>query len=149
MQRKAGDNSGVWPISATGRRLLMRPKGSARLLESRRRRALKLLGQGRSIREVAHLLACAASSVMRWRNTWQQGGDDALRVRPAPGRPSKLNAAQRRQLTALLRKGARARGYETDEWTAARIAELIQQRFHVDYHLGHIGRLMNALEWKS
>jgi transposase len=127
----------------------MRPKGSAGRLESRRRRALKLLGQGRSLREVAHLVTCAASSVMRWRNTWKQGGDDALRIRPAPGRPPKLNAIQRRQLAALLRKGARAHGYETDVWTAARIAELIRRRFHVDYHIGHIGRLMNALEWES
>lgn len=127
----------------------MRPKGSARRLESRRRRALKLLGQGRSLREVAHLVACAPSSVMRWRNTWQQGGDDALRIQPAPGRPPKLNAAQRRQLAALLLKGARAHGYETEEWTAARIAQLIRRRFRVDYHIGHIGRLMSTLGGKS
>src|SRR5688572_12052531 len=123
----------------------MRLKGSARRLESRRRRALKLLSQGRSLREVAHIVACAASSVMRWRDTWQQGGDEALRVRTAPGRPQKLTAAQRRRLVALLLKGARAHGYETDAWTSARIAELIQRRFHVEYHTGHIGRLMNTL----
>jgi transposase len=126
----------------------MRPRGSAGHLESRRRRALKLLGQGRSLREVANLMACAASSVMRWRNCWQQGGDDGLRVRPNPGRPHKLNTRQRRQLVALLGKGPRAYGYETDEWTAVRIAELIQRRFQVHYHIGHVGRLMNALGWK-
>lgn len=127
----------------------MRPKGPASRLESRRRRALKLLGQGRSLRQVAQLVACAASSVMRWRNSWQQGGDDALRIRPAPGRPHRLDAAQRRQLVLLLRKGARQQGYATDEWTAARVAELIQRRFQVDYHTGHIGRLLNALGWKQ
>lgn len=126
----------------------MRPKGSARTLEWRRRRALKLLGQGRSLREVAHVVACAASSVMRWRNCWQQAGDDGLRIRPAPGRPHKLNAAQQRQLLTLLRKGPRAHGYDTDMWSAARIAELIRRRFNVQYHPGHIGRLMNALGWK-
>jgi len=40
-----------------------RPKGSADLLEHRRRRALALLGEGRSLHEVARLIACAASSV--------------------------------------------------------------------------------------
>ena len=126
----------------------MRPKGSAQRLERRRHRALKLLRQGRSLREVACLVACAASSVMRWRNSWQQGGEDALRIRPAPGRPHKLNARQRRQLVAMLQKGAQAHGYTTDEWTAVRIAQLIQRRFHVDYHVGHIGRIMNSLGWK-
>lgn len=126
----------------------MRPQGSAQRLERRRRRALKLLGQGRSLREVACLVACAASSVMRWRNSWLQGGDDALQPRKAPGRPHKLTAAQRRQLAALLRKGAQAHGFATDEWTAVRVAQLIQRRFHVDYHTGHIGRLMNTLSLK-
>lgn len=127
----------------------MRPKGSATHLEGRRRRALKLLHQGKSLREVANLLACAASSVMRWRNNWQQGGDEGLCIRPSPGRPQKLNAGQRRQLLALLRKGARAHGYETDGWTASRIAELIRRRFRVHYHVGHVGRLIGALGWKS
>lgn len=127
----------------------MRPKGPASRLESRRRRALKLLGQGRSLRQVAQLVACAASSVMRWRNSWQRGGDDAIRIRPAPGRPHRLNPVQRRQLVLLLRQGARQHGYVTDEWTAARVAELIQRRFQVDYHTGHIRRLLNALGWKQ
>ena len=125
----------------------MRLQGSAQRLERRRRRALKLLGQGRSLREVACLVACAASSVMRWRNSWQRGGDDALQTRKAPGRPHKLTAAQRRQLAALLRKGAH--GYATDEWTAVRVAQLIQRRFQVDYHAGHIGRLINTLGLKQ
>jgi len=126
----------------------MRLRGSARRLENRRRRALKLLSQGRSLREVANLVACAASSVMRWRDTWQQGGDEALRIRTAPGRPQKLSAAQGRLLVALLMKGARAHGYPTDTWTSARIAEMIRRRFHVEYHPGHIGRLMSTLGWK-
>jgi transposase len=110
---------------------------------------MKLLGQGRSLREVAQVVACAASSVMRWRDCWQQAGDDGLRVRSAPGRPRKLNAAQRRRLLTLLRQGPRAHGYDTDVWSSARIAELIRRRFNVQYHPGHIGRLTNALGWKS
>jgi hypothetical protein len=44
----------------------MRLKGSAAVLEARRHRALRLLDQGRSLNEVARLLDCAPSSVMRW-----------------------------------------------------------------------------------
>jgi len=147
MQRSASDNTSVAGL-VTGRVFIMRPKGPARRLESRRHRALKLLRQGRSLRQVAHLVACVASSVMRWRDRWQQGGDEALRVRTTPGRPQKLTAAQQRRLVALLMKGARAHGYETDAWTSVRIAELIQRRFHIQYHPGHIGRLLHTLGWK-
>ena len=59
----------------------MRPKGSAAVLEARRRRGLRLLDQGRSLNEVARLLDCAPSSVMRWRDAHDAGGEEALRVR--------------------------------------------------------------------
>ena len=43
-----------------------RLKGSADLLEDRRRRALALLDTGLSLNEVGHRIGCPASSVMRW-----------------------------------------------------------------------------------
>ncbi len=125
----------------------MRPKGSAELISDRRRRALKLLHEGRSLNEVARLLECAASSVMRWRNAWRRRREKALEVRFSPGRPPKLRAGQRRQLVRLLLKGALAHGYSTDLWTTARVAEVVRRRFGVRYHPDHVGRLMHSLGW--
>lgn len=125
----------------------MRPPGSADVLEGRRRRALKLLSEGRSLHEVARRIRCAASSVLRWRNAWRRGGEKALQVRPSPGRPRKLPASQRRRLVRLLLKGARAHGYGTDLWTTARIAEVIERHLGVKYHPDHVGRLMHSLGW--
>ena len=59
----------------------MRPKGSAKALEHRRRRALELVRYGLSLNAVARMLGCAASSVMRWRNALQHGGAAGLRGR--------------------------------------------------------------------
>jgi transposase len=125
----------------------VRVKGSAEFLEDRRRQALRLLNEGRSLHEVAALIHCAASSVMRWREAWKRGGEEALKVRSSPGRPRKLQPSQRRRLVRLLRKGARAHGYSTDLWTTARIAEVIKRHFAVKYHRDHIGRLMHSLGW--
>lgn len=125
----------------------MRPQGSAEELERRRRRALKLLDEGRSLNEVAGIIDCAASSVMRWRNARKEGGDRALKVKSSPGRPPKLSPDQRQELVRLLLRGAMAHGYRTELWTTARIAEVIERHFGVRYHRDHVGRLMHSLKW--
>jgi transposase len=124
-----------------------RPKGSADLLEDRRRRALALLDAGCSLNEVGRRIGCAAVSVMRWRDARQRQGDRAFEVRFSPGRPWKLGHKERKRLVRLLLKRPMAQGYRTNLWTTARIAELIRRKFEVEYHRDHIGRLMHSLGW--
>jgi transposase len=124
-----------------------RPKGSADLLEDRRRRALKLLDAGYSLNELGRRIPCNPSSVMRWRNSRRRGGEQALRVRFSPGRPLRLGRAQRRRLVKLLLRGPLTFGYRTNLWTTTRIAELIKAQFGVRYHRAHVGRLMHSLNW--
>jgi transposase len=124
-----------------------RPKGSADLLEDRRRRALALLKTGLSLNEVGRRIHCVASSVMRWVRAWRRGGSKALGVGASPGRPPKLRPAQRRRLLKLLLQGPIAHGYRTNLWTTARIAAVIEREFGVNYHRDHVGRLMHRLDW--
>ncbi len=124
-----------------------RLKGSADLLEDRRRRALALLDEGLSLNEVGRRMRCAASSVLRWRKARRRGGPDALRVRFSPGRPPKLAETQRRWLVKVLLQGPLAHGYRTHLWTTQRIAEVIWREFRVRYHRDHVGRLMRRLHW--
>jgi transposase len=126
-----------------------RPKGSADLLKDRRKRALALLDEGHTLNEVARQIGCNASSVMRWRNAWRRGGEKGLEVRFSPGRPPRLDAKQQKRLIRTLLKGAVARGYRTELWTTARIAEVIRQEFDVEYHRDHVGRLMHQLGWSA
>jgi transposase len=125
----------------------MRPKGSAKVLEARRRRALTLLDQGLSLNEVGRKLGCAPSSVMRWQNRVRRHGAAGVTVRSSPGRPPKLRAGERRHLVRLLLKGALAHGYRTDLWTTTRIARVIKRGFRIQYHPDHVGRLMHSLGW--
>ena len=124
-----------------------RLKGSADLLEDRRRRAMSLLDAGHSLNEVGRQIGCNPSSVMRWRDRRRRGGAQGLEVRFSPGRPLKLDAAQRKRLVRLLLKGAMTQGYRTNLWTTARIAELVECEFGVRYHRDHIGRLLHSLGW--
>jgi len=125
----------------------MRPHGSAEQLETRRRKAMGLLRQKLSLNEVARRLGCHASSVLRWRDRMRREGAKGLKVRPTPGRPPRLSASQRRRLVRHLLKGPESLGYETQLWTAKRIAELILKLFGVSYHPAHVGRLMHGLGW--
>jgi len=125
----------------------MRPNGSPRDLEARRLRGIRLWREGRTLTEVARILGCYPSAVMRWRDASERKGDEGLRARPAPGRPPKLNSRQRRRLIRVLIAGALSRGYTTDVWTTQRIVDVIEEEFGVHYHRDHIGRLMHTLNW--
>ena len=123
----------------------MRPTGSAAELEVRRRRAVALLAERKSLTEVAQLVAADVSSVKRWKRAWKKGGDTALASKPIPGRPSKLTTADRRRLAKIVRAGPLKAGFPTDWWTCKRVAEVIRREFDVTYHPDHVGRLLHAL----
>ena len=125
----------------------MRPKGTPAELERRRRRAMRLLDEGHSVSEVAQIVEARRGSVYRWISAHDERGAEALRARPSPGRPPRLGEDQRPELVGALAQGARAHGWKTDLWTCPRIAELIERRFGVRYHVDHIGRLMRSLGW--
>ena len=125
----------------------MRPHGSPQELEGRRFRALALLEQGHAPVEVARRLGVDRRSVRRWKAAVRRQGTRALAARPAPGRPQRLSASDRRQLVRGLLRGAGAAGFETDPWTCPRVAEWIYRRFRVRYHPDHVCRLLHALGW--
>ncbi len=99
----------------------MRPKGRAEALEERRRIAARMLQAGKGVREVAHLVGASPGSVSRWKKALEQGGMEALKAKPHPGRPPKLSEQQKQELVAILRQGAIAAGFPTDLWTLKRV----------------------------
>jgi transposase len=125
----------------------MRPTGSPEELERRRLRALALLADGLLLCEVAQRIGVDRRSVRRWKAAARKHGEQGVRARAASGRPSKLSAQHKRRLEALLIKGPLAAGFHTDLWTCPRVAEVIKQRFGIDYHVDHVGRLLHGLGW--
>jgi transposase len=125
----------------------MRPPGSPQDLERRRLRAIELLKQGHAPVEVARIVGCDRRSVRRWKAAFRKGGGEAIRARPSPGRPPRLDEKDQRRLEEALLKGAKAAGFPTDLWTCPRVAQLILDRFGLRYHVDHIGRLLHALGW--
>ena len=125
--------------------LYMRPKGTAKELEQRRKRAVALLSKGRGVCEVARMVNSSASSVVRWRDAHKKGGLKALKSKPTPGRPAKLSQKQCEKLISLLRKGPKSAGYKINSWTIEGVRTLIWKRFRVRYHRSQVWRILKAM----
>lgn len=125
----------------------MRPPGTPKQLEKRRRRAVQLLESGQSLSSVARQVGAAVSSVLRWWQAYQRKGPRGLEPKPTPGRPPRLASAEKHRLVKLLIRGALHAGYRTDLWTLPRVTELIHQEFGVRYHPAHVWKVLTALGW--
>jgi transposase len=115
--------------------------------EWRRQRAWELHQQGWWQKDIAAALGVSRAAVCQWLKRRRDGGAEALRTRPQPGRTARLTAEQRAQLPALLARGAEAYGFRGDVWTARRVADVIWRTFGVRYHPDYVGRLLRQAGW--
>jgi transposase len=125
----------------------MRPIGTADQLEARRLRAARLLRESKTLTEVAKIVKSSVSSVKRWKDALDQGGQAALKAKPHPGRQPRLSFPQKERLLRTLARGASKAGFATDLWTCPRVAEVIRRTFGVTYHVDYVGTLLHKLGW--
>jgi transposase len=125
----------------------MRPNGTSQQLEKRRLQAIAMLESGKSYQTVANSLSASLSSVVRWVQAYCQEGRAGLKANPIPGRPARLSVRDQAKLERILLKGPLQAGYPTDLWTLRRVAEVIEQRFQVSYHPGHVWKLLVGMGW--
>ena len=83
----------------------------------KRYRALLLLGDGLSFRQVAQTLGCAESSLYGWVAHWRAAGIGRLAEGPHQGRARRLDAAADQHLQALLSRDPQQHGYAATGWT--------------------------------
>lgn len=124
----------------------MRPRRTKAELERRRRTAVKLLRRF-GVREVARQVGASPGSVERWQAQYDAGGWAALRAKPDRGSAGKLTAAQQAALVDALLAGPRAHGFGTELWTLERVAQVIERKFGVHYHLSSVWLLLRRLGW--
>ncbi len=125
----------------------MRPFGSPKTLERRRRKAIAFLHSGMGVAHVARRIGSSISSVLRWKEDHETGGDKALSPKPVPGRPRKLKGKEIKRLLKILLRGAMAYGFPNEIWTLKRIARVIRKEFGVEYHPGHVWRILRHFRW--
>ncbi len=113
-------------------------------LEKRRLQAGKLFAKEHSAPDVARRLGIARQVAYRWQTAWEQGGQAALASKGPAGPKPKLTAKQTQQVVKALLAGPVAQGYKTALWTLPRVALLIKELTGVEYHPGHVWRLLGG-----
>ncbi|MBV8610406.1 MAG: IS630 family transposase [Singulisphaera sp.] len=98
-------------------------------------------------RDIAEALDVSEVALSTWLARARDGGPEALRARPVPGRPSRLTPVQVRSIPEFLWHGPEAYGFRGQVWTCARVAKVIEREFGVRYHKDHVGRLLKGLRW--
>jgi transposase len=117
-------------------------------LEKRRMQAIGLVEKNDlNQSEVARRLRVCRQTVSRWVDEFKTGGKNALRKAERAGRKPELTEADRERLGELLLKGPEKLGYETPLWTCVRVAHLIEKEFEVEYHRGHVWKILDDLGW--
>jgi transposase len=124
----------------------MRSHGTAEELERRRLLAVKRVAEGKTEIEVARFLGVSYWSVKNWWGRYLRGGEAALRSKPHPPRRSKLSDEQAAEVLSWFDKSPTEAefGFDTELWTAARVASVIRDRFGVKYHPGSLLRWLRA-----
>jgi transposase len=112
----------------------MRSNGSPDELEHRRQLAVRRYLEGDSADEIAEFLGISPRSVWRWLASYRDGGFGGLTARPIPGRPRKLHLIQEKIVLRWLRGSPIEHGFTTELWTAARLAQLIEEEFGVRFN---------------
>ena len=116
-------------------------------LEQRRLQAATLLTHGVHQSEVAGRVEVSPQSVSRWAQQLGEGGRRSLRQAGRAGRRSRLTQKQLERIEKALPRGPEALGYETNLWTSQRVAHLIEREFGIQYHPGHVWRILRRLGW--
>jgi transposase len=111
----------------------MRTKGSPAAFEQRRRLAVQRVLEGYFAVEVADFLGVDPGSVRRWVASFREHGSAGLAARPASGRPPKLTTVQEKIVRRWLADCPTEHGLATELWTAARLAQLIEQEWGVRF----------------
>jgi transposase len=108
--------------------------------------AIKRVEAGESPEFVAAGLGINRRTIYRWIEAFHYGGEAALKAKPIPGAPPKLDAKQMQKLARIVRtKNPLQLNFEFALWTLAMIRELIGREFAVRLSEVSVGRLMRRL----
>ncbi|HTV81077.1 MAG TPA: IS630 family transposase [Acidobacteriaceae bacterium] len=110
---------------------------------AKRLRAVVLNSEGHTSGALAEILQAPRSKVSEWLQRYQRDGIDGLLEGYRSGRPAEMTEKQRQELGDILDSGPMAYGLDTGIWTSPMIAWVMEQEFGVQYHPGHVRKLLH------
>ena len=115
-------------------------------LEEIRIRVVRQIEGGARPESMAEALGLNRSTVFGWMARHREGGLEALKARPIPGRPRKLSGVQLRRIyTLIVGNDPRQLSFGFALWTREMVRELIRREFNVRLSVVSVGRLLRKL----
>lgn len=115
-------------------------------LEALRLRAVEQVQAGAHPEDVAETLGLHRKTVYGWLAKFREGGTDALKAKPVPGRPPKLSGQQIGRLYALIvGRDPRQLSFEFALWTREMVRAVIRREFGIAVSAVSVGRLLRAM----
>lgn len=103
-----------------------------------------LYKQGPSVPMIAEWFDVREDTIYFWfRAMEREPLLDAVHDESPPGRPPKLDDADREQLDVALRNPPSESGYDEPEWTTALVRRYLREEFGVEYSRRHVQRILN------
>ena len=111
----------------------------------KRLRAGRMLLAGRGCAEAAAAVGVARQTVYTWKALLDEGGIDALRAVPEPGRPAQLNAEQLASVRGAILQKPTEHGFGTELWTLKRVGAVIERLHGVRFSQTQVWRILGSL----
>ena len=103
---------------------------------------------GKSAGEIAALLGTHRTTVHRWILDFGRFGEQALEVKPRPGRAPIIDADAAAALEKALSCNPRDLGYPFTRWTTETLTEHLYRAVHVRVHPETMRRALKRLGWR-
>lgn len=112
---------------------------------AKRLQAVVMNAEGYSSGEIARILKAPRSKASEWLRAYEERGVEGLLEGHRSGRPSVLDDKQLRKLGDILDGGPAAYGLDTGIWTSPMISWVIEEEFGVQYHPGHVRKILHEI----
>lgn len=101
--------------------------------------------EGYSNPEVSEVLKVHRSKPVIWMRSWNDYDIEGLFEGHRSGRPSLLIQEQKEILGDIIDSGPVAYGFTSGVWTSQMISCIIDEEFGVDYHPGHVRKMLKSM----
>ena len=112
---------------------------------AKRIHAVVLNMEGQTSNEIVGVLKAPRSKVSLWLKNYQAHGLAGLLEGHRSGRPTALKEKHRAALADIVESGPVAYGFLSGVWTAPMIRRVVSDEFGVDYHPGHVRKLLHQI----